>query len=138
MLEDTAWLALSCRGCLGPLAGAGASGWQPARGVWLCTSWSCAAKLEELLEEVSRLRGTRKGMKEIDWIISETLQLQEPKHSTMVVKCAPARFGSGNALDGEGCPGDSWLFHPKACGYGIGSAPLLLTRCRQHLPVIFE
>ena len=72
-------------------------------------------QVEELLEEVSRLRGIREGMKEINWIVCETLQLQEPKPSTMVPEHAPATFEGGNALDGEGCPGDSWQQEDGSC-----------------------
>lgn len=107
MLEDIAWLVLSCRGCLGPLAGAACKRCMVLHVLELC----CQG--EELLEEVSRLCGIREGMKETNWIISETLQ--EPRPSTMVAEHAAARFESGNALDGEGCPDDFWQQKDGSC-----------------------
>ena len=69
----------------------------------------------ELLEEVSRQRGIRQSMAEINWIISETLQLQDAKPSAVVADCVPARCKSGNALGDEGCPGDSWQQEDGSC-----------------------
>lgn len=97
----------------------GASCW--AWCTWLTAHKKCAVvhvlelwcQVEGLLEEVSRLRGIGDGMKEISWIISETLQ--EPKLSTMVAEHAPDRFKSGNTLNGESCPGDSWQQEDGFC-----------------------
>lgn len=59
------------------------------------------------------MRGIGDGMKEINWIISETLQ--EPKLSTMVAEHVPDRFKSGNTLNGESCPGDFWQQEDGFC-----------------------
>lgn len=74
---------MGLQGCLGPLTGTGVrgqGGLLACRKCALMKSRCCQGK--ELQEEIGRLHRVRDDEKEVHWIISKTLKIQEPENPT--------------------------------------------------------